>query len=252
MITWLLLRGLTREAGHWNGFERRLASRLGAGHRAATLDLPGNGDRWRETSPWSVSGMIEACAARPGLPAMQPPQVVVAMSLGAMVALEWVHRSPQQFAGAVLINTSTRRTGMPWQRLRARSVPQLLSLLRPGLPPAEREARVLAMTSSDPARHAGVLGHWAEIARRRPVSAGNTFRQLVAAARYEAPLRRPPVPVLLLASANDRLVSPECSSRFAARWSLPLRMHPTAGHDLPLDDPDWVLDQITAWWKFPQ
>jgi len=26
-----------------------------------------------------------------------------------------------------------------------------------------------------------------------------------------------------------------------------LREHPDAGHDLPLDDPQWVITQITQW-----
>jgi hypothetical protein len=26
-----------------------------------------------------------------------------------------------------------------------------------------------------------------------------------------------------------------------------LREHPTAGHDLPLDDPDWVIGEIAQW-----
>ena len=42
----------------------------------------------------------------------------------------------------------------------------------------------------------------------------------------------------------DRLVSPRCSQRLAAAWKVPLALHPSAGHDLPLDDPDWLLAQL--------
>jgi pimeloyl-ACP methyl ester carboxylesterase len=53
--------------------------------------------------------------------------------------------------------------------------------------------------------------------------------------------------MLVLASLGDRLVSPGCSRRIASRWALPIRLHPTAGHDLPLDDPEWVVQQVLGW-----
>jgi pimeloyl-ACP methyl ester carboxylesterase len=75
------------------------------------------------------------------------------------------------------------------------------------------------------------------------------LRQLAAAAFFSPPPGPPSVPTLLLASAWDRLVSPICSQQLAVRWSLPIRLHPNAGHDLPLDDPDWVIRQIVRWWR---
>ena len=75
----------------------------------------------------------------------------------------------------------------------------------------------------------------------------NALRQLLAAARYSAPEAPPPVPVLLLASARDQLVSPNCSRTLARRWGVPLAMHPSAGHDLPLDDGPWVAAEIRRW-----
>jgi hypothetical protein len=53
--------------------------------------------------------------------------------------------------------------------------------------------------------------------------------------------------VLLLRSLQDRLVNPVCSERMAEQWDWPVRTHPEAGHDLPLDDADWVIKQIQDW-----
>ena len=39
-----------------------------------------------------------------------------------------------------------------------------------------------------------------------------------------------------------------CSLRLASSWAVPLILHLHAGHDLPLDDPEWVIDQIQRWW----
>jgi pimeloyl-ACP methyl ester carboxylesterase len=243
-MRWVLLRGLTREAGHWGGFPRQLAATLGAGHEVVALDLPGNGSGHRLRSPASVAQLAQACR---GQLAAQEPCVLVAMSLGAMVAIEWARAAPPEVAGAILINTSAGGHGPPWERLQPGNYLTLAGLAWPGLPPARREQRVLAMTSGDPQRHAGIVAEWARLAAARPVSAGNALRQLLAAALYRAPRTRPPVPMLLLACAGDRLVSPKCSQRMARRWNVPLRMHPWAGHDLPLDDPAWLLQEIHAW-----
>ena len=98
-----------------------------------------------------------------------------------------------------------------------------------------------------------VVDDWVALRRQRQVSASNALRQLVAAARYTAPVATPLVPVsdspriLLLASQNDRLVSCQCSQTIARAWGVPLRMHPSAGHDLPLDDAQWVIGQVRSW-----
>ena len=57
MTTWVLLRGLTREARHWGPLPQRLAPRLG-GAPVVALELPGNGSRHRERSPESVDQMV--------------------------------------------------------------------------------------------------------------------------------------------------------------------------------------------------
>ena len=96
-------------------------------------------------------------------------------------------------------------------------------------------------------RHAGLAREWAAIAAARPVRAANVLRQLLAAARYRVPERAPEVPLLVLCSQGDRLVSPQCSRVLADRWELPLRTHPWAGHDLTLDAPGWVACELAAW-----
>jgi pimeloyl-ACP methyl ester carboxylesterase len=91
-----------------------------------------------------------------------------------------------------------------------------------------------------------VVAAWCAIRRARPVGVANALRQLVAAARFQAPLAAP-VPTLLLTSAGDRLADPRCSADIARRWACPLVVHSEAGHDLPLDDPAWVVQEVKAW-----
>ena len=248
MTTFVLLRGLVRESGHWGDVGRRLRSRLGGGADVIALDLPGNGLRHREHSAATVDGLMAACRAQLKRRGIEPPLVLVAMSLGAMVAMQWCSRAPHEVAGCVLVNTSVRGISPFWQRLRPANWLRLLRLLAPGGSQAQREQLVLALTSSEPERHADLVRRWVRLATRHPVRRSNALRQLLAAARYRAPLRHG-VATLVLASAGDTLVDPRCSAELALRWQLPLRVHLCAGHDLPLDDPLWFVDAVASWWS---
>jgi pimeloyl-ACP methyl ester carboxylesterase len=250
MTTWILLRGLTREAAHWGPFPDQFAHAL-PGTQVVTLDLPGNGVFHRQASPWSVHGMAAACQQEMQRRRVAPPYSLLAMSLGAMVATEWAQLAPADIERCVLINTSFRPFSSFLQRLRPRNYARLLRLVvRPG-DAAEQEATVLRLTSSHVERHVNALRQWVAIRGQRPVSGSNAVRQLVAAARYRAPASAPCRSTLLLGSANDQLVHTRCSQAIATAWGCPLRLHPDAGHDLPLDDPEWVVEQVREWWGTP-
>ena len=171
--------------------------------------------------------------------------MLVALSLGGMVALEWSARARQELEACVLINSSVASLSPFWRRMQPRAYGTVLRSLLPG-PARARERAVCALTSARPPDPA-VLAQWVDYAGSQPVSAGNALRQLVAAARFRAPAQ-PAVPMLVLASRGDRLVSPECSRAMARAWQVTLREHPSAGHDLPLDDPAWVVEQVARWW----
>ena len=245
MSTWVLLRGLAREARHWGEFPHALAAQTGA-ERLVCLDLPGNGMRNDERSPAQVPAIVASCREALHVRHAAPPYFLVAMSLGAMVAVAWATRHPQEIEGAVLVNTSLRGFGAWYQRLRVRQYPRLLSALAGRGVAAERT--VLAITSRHPSvAPETLIAHWTAIRRQRPVARINALHQLWAAARYPAPAARPGVPFLVLASARDELVDHACSLRLATQWDAPLVIHPTAGHDLPLDAPEWVIAEIVRW-----
>lgn len=249
VTTWVLLRGLARESGHWGDFPARLSARLGSGATVVAVDLPGNGSLHAQVSPITVSGNVASARETLRLLGHEPPYVLLALSMGAMAAIQWAHETPDELAGCVLVNTSVRGHGSFWQRLRPARYPTLLGMLLPWQTAVRREQAVLSMTSEHPSRHDGVVRAWVALARQHPVSAANAARQLLAAARFRPPDRRPAVSMLVLASAGDRLVSPACSRRLAQAWGLPLQVHPDAGHDLPLDDPAWVVALLADWPK---
>lgn len=245
MKRWVLLRGLMRDARHWGDFPLLLGPAL-AGAEVLCIDLPGNGQHNHRQSPCSIRGMVEACRRDPLLSGHDGRLGIVAMSLGAMVATEWATRYPEEIGALVLINTSMRPFSTVQQRLLPRNYATILRLLLGGPSDIEIERAVLAMTSrchdGDPA----VLSAWCRWRKLLPVSRANVIRQMLAAASYRAPTK-PPAPTLLLASAGDSLVSTECSRSIARHWGAPILVHPDAGHDLPLDDAVWVVQQIEAW-----
>ena len=222
---WILLRGLTREAAHWGAFAEHFAQAV-PGDDVLALDLPGNGEFHQLASPWSVHGMVNACRAELARRAVAPHEV----------------------AGCVLINTSLRPFSPFWHRLQLHNIAPLLRLAWRWRSAETAEQVVWQITSrSAPSAAAGAVVQWAAVRRQRPVSARNAVRQLVAAARYCAPTAAPVDRVLLLGSQEDRLVSSQCSQAIAQAWGLPLQLHPWAGHDLPLDDPQWVIDAVLQW-----
>lgn len=244
--TWVLLRGLTRSAAHWGDFPQALAQAL-PGARVVLLDLPGNGTLCQQPSPTRIAALVDFCRAELRRQGVATPVHLLAMSMGAMVAAQWAHDAPEDLAGAVLINTSFRPFSPFFQRLRPRNYARLLGVALPLASADARERMVLRLTSNHVQQHASALAQWLQIRRQHPVSTANALRQMLAAARFRARTQAPACPVLLLGSAQDGLVNAQCSRTIARRWGAPLALHPDAGHDLPLDDPPWVISQVQQW-----
>jgi pimeloyl-ACP methyl ester carboxylesterase len=243
MAHWILIRGLTRDRRHWGEFPAVFAE-TNAGQGVFAIDLAGNGARHRERSPASVAAMVEDLRQALQGQGIAGPHRLLALSLGGMVALEWAARHPAEIEGVVLVDSSSADLSPFYDRLRPVQYLRLLSIL--ACPSARcKERLIMAMTSNrpDPRR----VAQWAGWRRSDPVSPGNAWRQLLAAARYRGPASAPAAPVLLLASRGDRMVDVACSRAMAARFGWPLIEHADAGHDLPLDDPRWVAERVRDW-----
>ena len=244
--TWILLRGLMREQRHWGGFPARLAQSI-PGAAIVTPDLPGNGERHAMDSPTRMAEMVEFCRQDLSERGIAPPYRLLALSLGGMVAVEWAQRYPQEVALCVLINTSMRPHSPFYRRLRWQNYGALLRQLLLG-DKSSQEALILRLTSH---RHAGgnpaLLADWRAYQQQYPVSRRNALRQLLSAARYRAPASRPAMPVLVMAGAQDRLVDHRCSQRLARAWQADCLIHGDAGHDLPLDEGEWLAQSVARW-----
>ncbi len=92
-----------------------------------------------------------------------------------------------------------------------------------------------------------MLDDWTAWRISHPVSRANALRQLLAAMRFKAPQRAPQTRLLLLTGEQDHLVDSRCSQALAAAWRCEIAVHPSAGHDLPLDDAAWVAQEVSRW-----
>lgn len=248
MTTWVLLRGLMREVRHWGEFPMQFQHATGA-QNVVTLNFPGNGNLYAQSSPVSVAEMAQHCRAQLKQLGYAPPYRVLALSLGAMVAAEWGQQQPDEIEKLVLINTSLAPHNPFYHRLRPANYPALIRFLIYGST-AQREDLILRLTSTQKRsaqQRNALLEQWIGYAREYPVARANILRQLRAAISYRAAATAPPVPVLLLAGQQDRLVNVKCSLALAQRWGCAIKLHPAAGHDLPLDDGIWVTQQIQEW-----
>jgi pimeloyl-ACP methyl ester carboxylesterase len=242
--TWVLLRGLTRASAHWGQFIADFQAAM-PDARVIALDLPGNGVLWQHRSPATVAAMAQDCRQQLAQRGMAGPVGLLAVSMGGMVATHWAALWPEQVRGLVLINTSMRPFSPVWQRMRPGSFLRLVQMAVGAADGPAREQAILRLTSN----HAGhdVVGDWVAERAHHPVSVANTLRQLLAAARFRAPVQAPTMPTVVLSGPCDRLVDVRCSMALAKNWGVALRLHPTAGHDLTLDDGPWVAAEVRRW-----
>ncbi len=243
---WVFLRGLVRQHRHWEDFPARFQAAF-PGMDVIALDLPGNGDLYDHESPTSIRGMVDSVRKQLERRNIHGPVNVLALSLGAMTTIEWMEHFPGDVERAVLMNTSLRGMSHFNERLRPQNYSAILRELAFGRDPISREKLILDISSNLYPNKAALAEKWAGYGAAQPTSKMNALRQLLAAASYSAPPARPHEHVLMLRSLGDRLVNPICSQRIAENWRWPLRSHPTAGHDMTLDDGDWVIAQVKDW-----
>lgn len=240
---WIFIRGLTRGQGHWGDFLPRFQARFPQAD-VECLDLPGNGERFSETSFLSTAALAVDLRSRSRHVAAGRPVRMLGHSLGGMVAIQWMAQSPSDIAKLYLLNTSSRELTLPWRRF---NVTQLPTLLRGFTAPTalEQERRILSVIANNEKRVQEVLPILAAYTETHPVKWSNALRQLTSAATSVLPPRTL-VPTEILACQKDRLVFPENSIRLAAHWSLRPRLHPWGGHDLGVDDPEWLIEQLSS------
>lgn len=237
-----LFRGLVREAKHWGDFPQHL-TQVHAGSEVITIDIPGAGTLVHSKAPLSIQGMVEIMRQEYQQKVKDDhEQILIAVSLGGMIAAQWLKSYPQDFDKVVLINTSYGGVSPLFDRLKPKALAHVLQV--PWMKGRQKEEHILRLVKNHAQGFKETLDLWEEIEKERPVSVENSVRQLLAAASFRIGNWKPEHDVLILASTQDRMVSVNCSRKIAQKWQAPIVEHPTGGHDLTSDDPQWVAEKI--------
>jgi len=250
---WFFIRGLMREAAHWENFPKVFEQAF-TNVKVITLDLPGSGVHWRDRAPLSVAETAEFLRQQAQahlekisqITGKRPDSYVLAISLGGMVALEWLQNFSEDLRGGVFINISLAGVNPFYKRLKPKAWAPLLSIVFTQ-DVKRREKKVLELTASQHPIEESQLVNRVSAYERHPSSKLNFLRQIVAASKFRPHVKKVKTPILLLSSRGDRLVDSSCSEAISHRWNWKLKVHPTANHDLPLEDPEWVISQIKDW-----
>lgn len=247
-MRWFLIKGLIRGTHHWHQFPQQMKRRF-PNTEIYCLDIPGNGFKYHEASPLSVEGMASSFQSeflKITDDQESKDNYILASSLGGMVALEWLRQYEHQFSGAILANSSLANLSPFYMRMKPQNYLKILKALTIG-DLEKRERLVLDITSEIKEKHSVLAKKWSRYQGQYPVSRENVIRQITAASKFRYKVKEFKIPILVLNSLKDTLVDPRCSEHLASHLNAPLWTHPTAGHDLSVDVPEWILDSMARW-----
>jgi pimeloyl-ACP methyl ester carboxylesterase len=241
-IHWILLRGLARYSDHWRPFEKELSNQLPQTH-IHHLNTLGNGPKCAANSPITIAAYTDDL--RKDFKKLKLPKeekkILVAVSLGGMIALDWVSRF-KDFDHAIIINTSARDLGNPLKRFSPFALTSVGKILgKPGNLYSQEKA-ILELVTNHGVTEELVQWH-VELQQKFPTSWSNFGRQMIAAAKFKSPDKLK-VPATFIVSQKDKLVASSFSERMAEKYHTNLFVHPTAGHDLGIDDPSWLAKKL--------
>jgi pimeloyl-[acyl-carrier protein] methyl ester esterase len=236
-VDFYLLRGLGRESAHWGNFLEKLKKHKYV-NKVICLDLPGTGIYYQEQSPSTIHEIAQFCMQN--IVETGHDKIILAISLGGMVALELLNDQKNKFKKAYIINSSIANLSPFYHRLQLSALRQFYKMaISKNL--KEKELECLKMVSRAEESWEQLSENFAQVAQERPVHILNIVKQLLAASRYKVKKDKPHTPIILINSMGDSMVNPDCSLKLAEHWNLPLYTHPSAGHDLPLDAPEWLI-----------
>ncbi|MGR5112710.1 alpha/beta fold hydrolase [Vibrio jasicida] len=235
----ILLRGLFRGSYHWGSFSENLST-IFPKCLVNCIDIPGNGYLSLEVSPNTISGMVESVRSqRKG----QGKVCILAVSMGGMIGLKWAELYPEEVESVVCVNTSAKGFSPFYERLLPRNYIRIVRALLSS--PLNRETAIYQMVSNQPLSTVTVNG-WVNHSQKYPMSVSNFWRQLIAAIGFV--ISRPACDLHFVVSLNDRLVNCEATKAIANAWGLPVIVNDTDGHDIALDNPEWLLKVLSSIW----
>ncbi len=240
---WIFLRGLGRHSMHWGPIADIFQATFPQ-DEIEFLELRGNGTLAHSPSCLTIRDNVRDLRSRSRFLKKGEPVYLMTISLGSMIGVEWALLHPEEVKGLVTINTSDSGTSSLLERMRPQNYLDILRTLALSPDNQDIEAIILQKYASQPEKQRELKEKFAKIPN---TTRWNYIRQLKAAAAYQFPQQKPRTEILLLCSDGDQFVNSICSKRIAEQWTLKAHVHPTADHDIPMEDPNWVCQEIQNW-----
>lgn len=236
----IFLRGLTRAAFHWGDFPQ-VFKHAHPEDDVEYLDIPGNGLLSESETPTDPVEVIRQLSLQSRFVKEGRSFHLCGISLGGMIALKWAELYPEQVESVMTINCSLSQYSPFYHRLKPNLYFKILkTLFSKGV--LHKEQVILSITSNRPENYDKYLEKFTEFSQAHKIKRLNFFRQLLLANHIQIDQLK--VPLVVVCSEGDRLCSSQCSKVMARELKAQIRIHPLGGHDLPLDEPEWLAAQF--------
>lgn len=233
----MLLRGLSRGNGHWGDFPEYLKKK---NVDIELMEIPGNGTTHQQTTPTDALEVISQIKAKSQFYQSKEKFNLCGISLGGMIALKWAEIFPEDLSSIAIVNSSLKQQSGFYQRMNYQKYPQVFKALL-NKDPQIRQKIILSLISNHKDRADLYFDEFVKFSNENPVTLSNFIRQLILANKIKIQ-KKITTPVKVICSEQDQLVHFQCSLNIAEQLNVKAEIHPTAGHDLPLDAPEWLAD----------
>lgn len=240
---WVLIRGLVRSQFHWKDFPSQL-EKSSPHVKVHLVEIAGNGFLHQYNTSTDIIETVEQLQAQ--LPEDLEQFGLIGISLGGMLATKWAQMQPEKVQQLVLINSSSGLSPF-YDRLIPANYGQIIRSLFSKSAEIKEEL-ILSMTVNQEEIWRRQMAENTEFLKQHPVTKRSFVNQLLLTTQINFN-DVPTCAKLILNSNADRLVKPSCSERIAKAWQCPLETHESAGHDLTLDDAEWVIQKINHHFK---
>jgi pimeloyl-ACP methyl ester carboxylesterase len=240
-----LVLGIAREPKHWKSAIEVLQQTFPA-FEIIALKNPGTSVHCKMNVPLSIEAQVEFLKKQYDT-VKGDTNYFVGWSMGGMIVSLWAKLYPKDINGMTLITTSFGSlTRLPLYRLRPLIIPSILTaIFSKGM---KREEMMYATICNNETNKQALLPEWLAIQAEHPITGVNILRQVVACVRFVGTSLIQQHPVLIIGAPNDKLVNNKCSTSIAKMWKKAKYIeHPTAGHDVFLDEPQWVSIEMKKW-----
>ncbi|MDA8792776.1 hypothetical protein N9N67_05990 [Bacteriovoracaceae bacterium] len=248
-----LVRGLSRQSGHWGeDFKEKLQESL-PDWNIFYLDLPGTGRLSHIKSPVRVKNFIPLMRKEISSNLkMDEDNYILGTSLGGIVVWEWISQFPQDFKQVLLVNTPFRGVCKFKERIKPK---MRIKLIKTGLVSKKkikkRESLLYDINSNvkNSKQKERVVKDWVDLQKKQPISKSTMIRQTLAGLTYRASFAsvNKNIKYYIFASEQDQLTDKACYQNLSNLLKAPLFWNDWAGHGLPIDDPDWIIEKVLAW-----